>query len=356
MKIICLSAILTIMFGVAVSKVSAQKPELVVQTGSFNTVLCGAFTPDGKVFASGDADGKVILWDVATGKQFQTINAGGYISSLVFREAGKSLVTAQSHHISGIDYKSEISIWETASGKRLSSFTPSAERADVVLSNDGLLAASFGGFDETIKLWDIATGKQLKTLGETSSDPLNAALISAVAFSPDGTTLAVVSNKDIKLWDTKTGALKRSFKTASDLLEVNDLIALSPDGKHFARTAPNDAVGIRNAVTGTQSKILKGNGKLKTLTFTPDGAQLTTVYEIKNDSGTTEEREIKLWNVQTGKEIITIKPVGEEEIETVVVSPDGGLLVAVGRSRQGRQIQRFDTATGQDISRHEGRR
>lgn len=62
----------------------AQKPELVVQTGHSDDVMSIAFSPDGKILASGSSDGTIKLWDVATGKEIRTLKtdiSGGFVQS-----------------------------------------------------------------------------------------------------------------------------------------------------------------------------------------------------------------------------------------------------------------------------------
>src|SRR5207248_1470016 len=91
----------------------------------------------------------------------------------------------------------------------------------VAFSPDGRTLAS-GSRDKTITLWDVATGTQLRSLGGHSGR------VVSVAFSPDGKTLASGSDDDdtIKLWDVVTGTQLRSLE--GHTLEVN-AVAFSPD-------------------------------------------------------------------------------------------------------------------------------
>src|SRR5437764_76221 len=80
--------------------------------------------------------------------------------------------------------------------------------SSVAFNNDGSLLAS-GGWEKTIKLWDVKTGQEKATLkGHTEH-------VYSVAFSPDETLLASAggfSDKTVKLWDVKTGQEKATFK------------------------------------------------------------------------------------------------------------------------------------------------
>ncbi len=76
----------------------------------------------------------------------------------------------------------------------------------VAFAPDGRMLAS-GSNDSTIKLWDVASGREVRTLSGHTSD------VWSVAFSPDGRTLASGSrDKTIKLWDVASGQLIRSLE------------------------------------------------------------------------------------------------------------------------------------------------
>jgi WD40 repeat protein len=92
----------------------------------------------------------------------------------------------------------------------------------VAFSPDGHTVVS-GSHDKTLKLWDVASGRELKTLSGHSD------LITAVAFSPDGRTVVSGSHdKTLKLWDVASG---RGLKTLSGhKYQVSD-VAFSPDGR-----------------------------------------------------------------------------------------------------------------------------
>ncbi|AUB37023.1 Serine/threonine protein kinase [Nostoc flagelliforme CCNUN1] len=100
-------------------------------------------------------------------------------------------------------------------------------------SPDGKTLAS-GSLDTTIKLWDVSTGKAIKTLTGHSSG------VNSVRFSPDGKTLASGSlDTTIKLWDVSTG---KAIKTLTGHRSRVISVGFSPDGKTLASGSSDKTV------------------------------------------------------------------------------------------------------------------
>jgi WD40 repeat protein len=127
---------------------------------------------------------------------------------------------------------------------------------------------------------DAATGQERLTL--TSGIP---AVARAVAFSPDGTTVAlVVSWGQIFLWDVHTSKLCNCLKGHTGDI---DSIAFHPDGKILASTKRDGSLSLWDLATGQERMVLTGHaGGANSVAFSPDGATMASA----GDDGV-----VKLW-------------------------------------------------------------
>ena len=206
-------------------------------------------------------------------------------------------------------------------------------RTAVAFSPDGKTLAT-GSTYGAVKLWDATTKTNIATLGATEAVP-------SVAFSPDGATLATGSwNGVVKLWDATT---KTNIATLEATGEVSS-VAFSPDGATLATGAWSGAVKLWDAATKTNIATLEGPrfedgvysaAFFPAVAFSPDGTIL---------AAGTVDGVVKLWDATTKTNIATLGATGA--IYAVAFSPDGATL-ATGRRTT---VQLWDIATRTNIA------
>lgn len=184
-------------------------------------VCCTAFSPDGRILASGGEDQAIRLWDVATGKPMRALMGHQHqVNSLAFAPTGNTLASASRD--------GTVRLWDISTGKQLRLFSVEGVTFScVVFSPDGrTLAAS--AYRKAIHLWEVATGKEVLQLKKHQAGG-----VSRIAFSPDGKMLVSAGGEDktLCLWEVATGRELRQFDTQP--CEIFS-VAFSSNGKTLA--------------------------------------------------------------------------------------------------------------------------
>ncbi len=180
----------------------------------------------------------------------------------------------------------------------------------VVISPDGQTLVS-GGADNTIKLWNIKTGKLIKTLtGHTS-------FINYLVISPDGQTLASASaDNTINLWNLKK---KEKIKTLTGHSSPVNALVISPDGQTLVSASADTKIKVWDLKMGTLKRTLSGhNSFVNCLAISPNGQILV--------SGSADNM-IYIWDLKTGKLDDSFNA-HTSAVNVVLVSRDGEKLIS----------------------------
>ncbi len=157
---------------------------------------------------------------------------------------------------------------------------------DALAFNSGGTLLASGGRDSTIKLWDIRSGSELRSLAGHLSN------VTSLAFSRDGRTLVSGSlDATIKFWDVETGRESRTIRRPAGITSL----AVSPDGSTLASAGLDSELALWEFRTGNQMQILRGHSKVvNSVSFSADGRLLATA---SNDNS------VRIWDLPSGREI-----------------------------------------------------
>jgi serine/threonine protein kinase len=222
-----------------------------------------------------------------------------------------------------------IKIWEVATGKELRTLTGHSSGVySVVYSPDGRYLASGGG-DNTIKIWEVATGKQLRTLTGHSSRSLS------VVYSPDSRYLASASiDNTIKIWEVATG---KELRTLTGHFSGVYSVVYSPDSRYLASASADNTIKIWEVATGKELRTLTGHSdSVWSVVYSPDGRYLASANA---------DNTIKIWEVATGKQLRTLTG-HSNSVPSVAYSPDGRYLASGSWDDT---IKIWEVATGKQL-------
>lgn len=255
-------------------------------------VQCLTFLPDGRLLTGGD-DQTLHLWDPTTKKHVRSFSGHSQrVMSVAASPNGKYALTG------GED--KTVRLWDVATGREIRQFTGHGDWVmSAAFSADGKQALTCSGGwwnihwqtrgDQTVRLWEVETGKELRRFTGHSG------LIFQAVFVPGDKQIVSCSlDHSVRLWDAQTGKEIRQFTGHQG--EVWS-VSVSPDGKHLLSAGTDSVIRLWDIATGKQLKTIRADTTFARVLFLPDGKRCLTTNWFGADHA------VRMWNLESGSEV-----------------------------------------------------
>ena len=183
-------------------------------------------TPDGTRIVSGDHDGGVKVWDMATGEEVCFFRKHRYAAECICVSPDGTRVISGSClfglYQGGFGRIGEVLVWDVNTGENIHVLRGHTQNlSSVCVTPDGTRIVS-ASEDNTVKVWDMETGEELRTLNGHTNTALS------ICVTPDGTRIVSGSGDNtVKVWDMETGEELRTLTGHTDWVHS---VCVTPDG------------------------------------------------------------------------------------------------------------------------------
>jgi WD40 repeat protein len=256
---------------------------------------------------------------------------GEHIMRLVFSPGGKILAS------SCYGDAPTIKLWDIPSGKNIATLKGhTREVMSLAFSPNGTILASIS-VDATLRLWDVTTGQNIATIAGRPWE-------SSMCFSRDGRTIALGGCGVVEVWDIIEKKRLNAVRLKMDPLFILRAVAFTPGGKLVALAAGPQSLVVFDVTTGEKTALEVDRY------FPVTGGAICP--DRKTASAICSLTAVRLWDLATGKRLVTIDQPGQ--VTGLAVSSDGKLLALScqpdPRKNEGGPIRLLDARSGKEYA------
>jgi WD40 repeat protein len=302
-KLLPLVLLIACTVRVAAGGVDRTEPFLMVDSGHWAVAYAAAFSANGRLLATAGDDKTIILWDVETGHELSVVGTTSAMIYLLTFVSGNTILASCS--ADGI-----VNVWDVDTGKHLKSFEaykadpdqkwlgPSLHVRPFGFNRDGTTLAG-GNYNGTVTLYDVRSGRRLRTIGEPGQPP------EYVALSPNAQLVAVVNSfYQVRLLSTVPGKMHCSSVGEGEMFQS---VTFNNDSSLvFTMTVQGVITAWRTRTCGKAFSLIAGQELQPNMAVSPDGTYLAAVNRIDDDVKDQERfnsSNVRIWSLKTDQEM-----------------------------------------------------
>ena len=289
--------------------------------GNLGPAWSVAIAPDGVTMLTGH-QGMLRVWDLPIRAQRSALPTGRTVRRVALTPDAATFASAEYSFVDG-KAMGQVVIRDGKTGEARREMGPVEALHGVAIDPAAKLAVSSSWGNADLLVWDVPTGRKLRTLKGHSG------YVGAVVFSPDGKSLASGGDDSVRLWDVEKGVARATLRGHKKGVES---VAFSGDGRRLASGSFDDTAKVWDVATGRLLATLECDEPVLAVAASADG-KLVATAAARWGGGFYDQApaEVRVWDVAAGRATITL-PEQPGQVFGLAFTPDGKSLVTAGLS------------------------